>query len=141
MLSEQFVTETLSRAGWWKKQNIYIIGEVVKPVWKTILECLSFWVNTFSKKSYAIVNKTEDGVAVIPFHFKAISSAPIPDMERSYFIPSNQISSISFKKAFLAKKLILATTDGKALKFIVFDSNGKVPHHEENLKQWMALYA
>ena len=138
MLSDQFVADTLSGAGWWKRETLFFLGEVVKPGWKTALSWVNGWVAMFSQPTYAIVNKTEEGIAVIPLKFKGQTIEPV--MKKFAFIPGKDIVSIQMKKAFLAKKLVVHTKDGKKSGFIVGEKNGKVLQHEKNLQEFILLY-
>ncbi len=139
MLSDQFVVDALSQAGLWKNENLYFFAQIVKPAWKVVLESTIYYANFFSKNAYAIINKVEDGIAILPLKVDNTGATAIPQL--SVLLPNEDISGVAFKTRFLAKKVVIKTKTGKPSSFIVEAKNRAILQHERNFSAFMSFYS
>ncbi len=139
MLSDQFAADTLAQAGLWRNENLYFLAQVVKPAWKVVLESTVYYANLFSKNSYAIINRVEDGIAILPV--KIDNTGVTPLYQLACLLPNEDLSGVEFKLSFLAKKVIIKTYSGKPSSFIVESKNRAILQHEQNFAKFVSLYS
>ena len=139
MLDDKFVENAFSEAGWWKDENIYFLGLVVKPGWKVALEHVNMYAALASKNTYALINKTEDGIAIIPLKLEKTDFVLLQQL--SSFIPNAEIQGVEIKNAFMAKKVVVRTHSGKPSSFTVEKKNGRILQHESNFMKFLSMYS
>lgn len=139
MLSDQFAADALYQAGLWKNENLYFLAQVVKPAWKTVLESTVYYVNLFSKNSYAIINRVETGIAILPIKIDNSGVVAVPEL--SVLLLNEDIAGVEFKASFLAKRVVIKTKSGKPSSFIVEAKNRAILQHERHFSTFMSIYS
>ena len=141
MLSDQFAADSLKQAGLWgnENENLYFLGQIVKPAWKTALELTNYYASLLSKNSYAIINRIETGIGILPIKFEKGDAVSLPQL--SCLIPNEELVSVEFKPSFMAKKLVIKTTAGKPSSFIVEPKNRAILQHEVNFAKFISVYS
>lgn len=87
-----------------------------------------------------LLNQTEKGIALIPIVKDTMSKNKI-DEQNYIFIPQNNIENVKITNEEINfKRIVITLKDGTKYKMKTIKKTKKIPYHNENLNNFIAIY-